>query len=610
MKTKKEKNIRVTISNVLFLIRLTLRFAPWFVVLEIIHGTLMGIFSSLNVIFIKYFYEELEKGISFRNVLALILLIVAASFIHQLWFQFYRCVIRPLNHQTLQTKLNCYLFNHARSMDLECYEKNEFYDNFVWAINKSDNQISMLLQMISNTFTTLISIIITISIMASVSMIMTLLAVVTSVLTIFLQRKNMLNNYESNVELNKIDRRLGYFERVFYTSDYIKELRLSKVSELLTNLYCSNLSKRRNTTIKYNLKGIKFALPLRLLSMLMQPIVYLVLICQSMVSGIESISEIAITYSVFWNLKGRMQALLDLSVRISEIGLYTNVIRTFLETKSKVQIGSSEIKNIENIVCENLSFGYVPDKNVLNDICFSIKKGEKIALVGYNGSGKTTFIKLLLNLYKPSAGSVVYNNHDVSHFSRESLISRTGVVFQDYMLYALPLAENVFCDDRSNIDLKRAETALNMASFELDSFDLPYSLDTELTKEFTSQGIILSGGESQKIAIARVFARDYDLIILDEPSSSLDPISEYNMYNHIDKVASNKAVIFISHRLSTTKNADRIYMFEKGRIIEMGNHAELMSMNGKYAQMYRIQAEKYSCADCDINNGNDNDRIS
>ena len=231
---------------------------------------------------------------------------------------------------------------------------------------------------------------------------------------------------------------------------------------------------------------------------------------------------------------------------------------------------------------------------MLHDICVSVKKGEKIALVGYNGSGKTTFVKLLVNLYRPNFGTILYNGYDVSEYSKESLIEKTGLVFQDYKLYALSIAENVYCDLVENIDEGCVAFALNEVNFKLDDFAFKSGIFTELTKEFTSDGIILSGGESQKVAISRVFAHDYDLIILDEPSASLDPITEYNLYRHIEKKTDGKTIIYISHRLSTTRNADRIYMFKNGRIIETGNHSELMEMNGEYAYMYRIQAEKFN----------------
>ena len=466
-------------------------------------------------------------------------------------------------------------------------------ENFIWAMNRSDGQISALLQMISNTVTMIVSIMVTTAVMISVSMVMAIFAIATSLLTVFLQRMSVKNKYKQNLDINKIDRRLGYFERVFYTADHAKELRLSNIPDVLIAKYNVDLQEKCDTSIKYNVKGMKYDLPLNLTSRLMQPIVYLILLLQGISSGGGNIAGIAVAYSAFWNLRGRIQAIMDLSVRIAEMGLYTNIIRTFLETEPSVKAGSKTLTNVEHISCTDLCFSYNSNKQVLHDINMSIQKGEKVALVGYNGSGKTTFIKLLLHLYQPDSGNIHYNGFDVSDYTKESLISHTGVVFQDYRIYALSIAENVLCDRRGGQDHNQVENALLNASFKSEDFSFINGIDTELTKEFVPEGVNLSGGESQKVSVARIFAHNYDLIVLDEPSASLDPIAEYELYNHIEKFAKDKALIFISHRLSATKNADRIYMFENGRVIEVGNHVELMKLNGKYAQMFRIQANKY-----------------
>ena len=582
-----------TLSNIFFLIKLTTKFAPCFFVLEIIHGILMGLFTTADVVFIKYFYEALERNESFSKIIKLIVLVIVVMLINQLWFQFYRNVIRPLLHQTLQTNLNKYLFEHARSLDLSYYENNEFYENFIWAMNRSDGQISALIQMVSNTITMIISIMVTAAVMVSVSMVMAIFAIATSFLTVFLQRMSVKNRYNQNLEINKIDRRLGYYERVFYTADHAKELRLSNISDVLIRKYNADLQEKCDTSIRYNIKGMKYDLPLNLTGRLMQPIVYLILLLHGISGGEGNIAGIAVAYSAFWNLRGRIQAIMDLSVRIAEMGLYTNIIRTFMETEPSVKTGSKTLPNVEHISCADLCFGYNSNKQVLHDINMSIQKGEKVALVGYNGSGKTTFIKLLLHLYQPDSGNIHYNGFDVSDYTKESLISHTGVVFQDYRIYALPIAENVLCDRKDTHPPNQVENALLAASFKFKDFSFANGIYTELTKEFVPEGVNLSGGESQKISVARIFAHDYDLIVLDEPSASLDPIAEYELYNHIEEHAKDKAVIFISHRLSTTKNADRIYMFENGHVIEVGNHVELMKLNGKYAQMFKIQAEKY-----------------
>lgn len=241
---------------------------------------------------------------------------------------------------------------------------------------------------------------------------------------------------------------------------------------------------------------------------------------------------------------------------------------------------------------------YVPPESqkgdALKNVSLSLKKGEKIAIVGYNGAGKTTLIKLLMRLYDPTSGKILLNGQDLKDYDLSAWQDRIGVVFQDFKIFAASLAENVVNGRYEEVvDKERVMTALDAAGFSQKLSELPRELDTPLTREFDDNGVELSGGESQKVAIARVFARPYELIVMDEPSSALDPVAEYDLNQAILRYAAHKTVIFISHRLSTTRMADRIYMFDRGSLIESGNHDELMAQNGKYAEMFRMQAEKY-----------------
>ena len=222
-----------------------------------------------------------------------------------------------------------------------------------------------------------------------------------------------------------------------------------------------------------------------------------------------------------------------------------------------------------------------------------IKKGEKVAFVGYNGAGKTTLIKLLMRLYDTTSGEILYNGRNINEFAPDKYREHIGAVFQDHTVFAATIAENVMGGEYTDADEEAVMSALRAASFDEKLKQLPNGIHSQLTTEFSKEGVGLSGGESQKIAIARVFARPFELIIMDEPSSALDPIAEYELNQYILKNAEGRTIIFISHRLSTTRMADKIYMFDGGQIVESGSHDVLMLQNGKYAEMYRVQAKKY-----------------
>ena len=233
-----------------------------------------------------------------------------------------------------------------------------------------------------------------------------------------------------------------------------------------------------------------------------------------------------------------------------------------------------------------MDFGYLPGQQVLKDVSFAVKPGQKIALVGYNGSGKTTLVKLLLRLYDPDGGKICYHGRDIRDYQVMAYRRSIGSVFQ----------ENVLMDaaDGSREESFRVEQALYDAHFTLEDNRLSYQIETPLTTEFEKDGVNLSGGEAQKVAIARTLYRKQNMIIMDEPSSALDPLAEYRLNQELNEIARDKTVIFISHRLSTVRDADCIYMMENGRIVESGTHEALLAEDGKYAAMWKVQAGLYT----------------
>lgn len=217
-----------------------------------------------------------------------------------------------------------------------------------------------------------------------------------------------------------------------------------------------------------------------------------------------------------------------------------------------------------------------------------------MAFVGHNGAGKTTLVKLMMGLYEVTEGEICISGENINRYESRAYHARFGTVFQDLQVFALPIAQNVLMKEPENEEERRlVEVALEKAQFGEKLKKLPKGIDTVISKEFDEEGVVLSGGEAQKIAIARIFAKNPDVVILDEPSSALDPIAEYNMYKNMMKIAGDKTVIFISHRLSSARVADRIYMLENGTVTETGTHDSLMAEDGAYAAMFQLQAKNY-----------------
>ena len=329
--------------------------------------------------------------------------------------------------------------------------------------------------------------------------------------------------------------------------------------------------------------GFMFVLPLYL--------GYCVLVKNSLSAG-----EFVAAFNGAFSIASSINFLTVWAVAVfSERGKMIEKYREFLKADFKISDGEAvaEKGKPKEIKIENLSFTYPGNnKPTLEDISLTIKPCEKIALVGYNGAGKTTLTNLLLRLYDPTEGKIMIDGEDIRECTVDSHRDRFAAVFQDFQLFSCNVGENVALDKM--YDKAAVEEALKNSGF---GKKLKNGTETELLREFDDEGVMLSGGESQKVAIARAFYKNCPYVILDEPSANLDPVAEYNLNRAMIEASDNKTVIFISHRLSTTVHADRIYVMEKGRIIESGSHEELMKMNGTYAYMFNLQAEKYKLSE-------------
>lgn len=252
------------------------------------------------------------------------------------------------------------------------------------------------------------------------------------------------------------------------------------------------------------------------------------------------------------------------------------------------------VRDKHEFVFENVSFCYPrSEKYALKELNLTIKPGERLAVVGLNGAGKTTLIKLMLRLYEPTSGRILLNGVDICNYQKRSYYHLFAPLFQEVELFAFPLAENISMDTPENTDVRRAEECLNLAGFGKKLKELPKGVHTEVLKVIDEEGLDFSGGERQKLALARALYKDAPVVILDEPTAALDALAEYELYQNFDRMIGGKSAIYISHRLSSTRFCDHIAMFMDGQMVEYGIHDELLQKNGPYATMFELQAQYY-----------------
>lgn len=258
---------------------------------------------------------------------------------------------------------------------------------------------------------------------------------------------------------------------------------------------------------------------------------------------------------------------------------------------SGIAKAADHMNTVPEIEFKNVSFRYDgAEQDTIHDLSLKIKSGEKLALVGLNGAGKTTLVKLLCGLYRPTSGEIFFNSIPLSDFKREDYYKLISPVFQEIRTAFFSLAETVSGKSTSETDLEKAETCMRQAGLGAKIDALPDGIHTKLNKKVHENGTELSGGEAQKLMLARALYKDAPLLILDEPTAALDPIAESKIYNEFNVMAKNKTSLFISHRLASTSFCDRIILLENGNITEEGTHQELMGANGTYKGLFDIQS--------------------
>ena len=589
-------------NNHLFLWKLCFRTVPGYMLYFLFDAFRYQFIIFLeHTLGIQYILHCAEYGEPFYKALLVIGLILLVNmiqiipdgyFLHGMNFR-----SKPKLYKTLKEKM----YEKAAELDLSCYDNPQYYNDFVLAVAESESSIDRFLELLNSIMQS-----ITIVVTTGVFYLMTdmagiLFVFVSFVLNFFLAKAVNKLNYKARLKVNPHERKRNYVSRLFYLNDYAKELRLhpevgdmleeefEEANEEMVHIH-KKIAKKRVGLIftQYYLAG----------DFILDGLYIAYLIFQAAVLHTIDYSSAVVLFNRTGSLRRGMRGFAEIAPKANENSMYVDKIRAFLayEPTLKHHVGVSVPQGVGDMNLDHVSFRYTEDSpEILHDICLHVSAGEKIAIVGYNGAGKTTLIKLLMRLYDPTEGTITYHGKDIREYDLEEYHERMGVVFQDYRMYGATLLENVVLDDiEGDEETEAAVTdALRQSGFEERLRTLPEGLATSITTEFDDNGVNLSGGESQKVAIARAFYGEVDLLAMDEPSSALDPIAEYNLNKAMHTAARNKTVFYISHRLSTTRDADRIIMLENGRIIEEGTHDELLAGQGKYAEMWRAQAGKY-----------------
>ena len=605
MKNKMKINRSTVLKNQIFLWKLCFKTCPLYMIYHLYDAfRYQGVIFLEHVLGIRYvlkcaeFHEPFTKALFYIGLilfLNILQIIPDGFFIYGWQFKYKPRLYRALKEE---------MFKKASEIDLYCYDDPAYYNDFVLSVSQSEAAIDRFLELL-NMAMQAITVLFTTGIFYIMTDPIGIAFVFASFILRFVVSKKLNKvNYENRLAVNPHMRKRDYVSRVFYLKDFAKELRLhpnagAQLEEEFSEANDNIIKEHKKVAVKR--VCFQFLKDYGVGDFLIDGLYITYLVYKAAVLHTVNYSDAVILFNRTGSLRGSMSRFADLGPKAHENSMFVDKIRAFLnyEPRLKNNEGDAVPEGAGELKLEHVTFKYSESgRKVLDDISLSVKPGEHIAIVGYNGAGKTTLIKLLMRVYDPTSGRISYHGRNITELCPNDYHKRIGVVFQDYQMFGANLAENVVMDDlpKDELDTRAPQitAALTDAGFAQKLARLPAGLFTQVTTEFDKKGVDFSGGESQKVAISRAFYKKADILIMDEPSSALDPIAEYELNKAMESAAKGKTVFYISHRLSTTRDADRIIMLERGRIIEEGTHTELLARNGKYAEMWNAQAGKYN----------------
>ena len=569
------------------------------IVFAVLKALLDSLSPILPVIIVKVVMDLVTTN---RGLLDLIVFLLIALVIYLIigiydgWYNQKYCIHSDLKIQkNIQTKL----YSNIQNIDMEAFDDANFYSSYTKAVKETSSRAVAVLDTLANLLRSVLSFIGVISIIIWLNPIIILFVLVSVVISIIVSNIQNKVSYQCDMEQINDNRKADYTKRIFYLQQYAKEIKICRMYDYFIKKFGDAIHGLHEVRKKYDNKLFVFDFLQNFIQIFLVLGIILFLGIK-MLAGTISIGSFAGLLNAAQELGSSIQQIFTFIPDMVQNSLYIDNINAFLDYQSIIEqkdtgILLGEDNHVFTLNLDNVCFRYTPESPfVLKNISFTINPRETIAIVGYNGSGKTTLIKNILRLYDPTSGSIFLDGHDYKEYNVYSLRNHIGIIFQDFQCFATTIADNILLRPTvTDEDEQIVWKALEMSGLDEKVHSFKNDIHTVLTKEFDEDGVVLSGGEMQKLALARLFAHNYDILILDEPSSALDPLAEYDLNKCIMEIAKEKTLIMISHRLSTTRDADRIIYMENGSIEEIGTHNELMSLNKKYAYLYNLQAEKY-----------------
>jgi len=601
IKKKKEKPTHSLFSNIIYVIGLQWKHSKLFFIFLIAFIPLTLGMSFANIYLPSLVVSEIASGNPINHIITVVgifgLIIAAINIINRIINTYMYAATSKFNMSVMfltQKK--------ALNTDYENTESSKYRlmmdraTSMLW-MSGNDSGLTSMPRSFSRLITNIFGYFLFGAIISFASPWIAVLLTITALINYFVIKAIQNYQHKHRNDTSLLDKKLWYLATNSGTFDSAKDVRLYGMNKWFINMY-KTLTKERLTwdrkfAGKYYISNIIDAF----LILLRDGLAYAVLIYM-VVNGNIQVDEFVLYFGAVGSFAGLISGIFNDFLSINATSLTLCDLRDYLNYPEKNNRDKGCKLNDFNKPCEielqNVSYQYEGnDENTLSDISLKIRAGEKIAIVGLNGAGKTTLIKNICGLYSPTNGSIKVNGHDVKDYNIHDYYSMFSVVFQDFHFMPVSIANTVSSVTDENTDREKVFKCIRLAGLDDKVNELEQGIDSMLDKQLNEHGIDLSGGQKQKLLLARAIYKNAPILILDEPTSALDPIAESELYEKYNELTKNKTSIYISHRLASTRFCDRILYIEDGKIIEDGSHDELMKLNGKYAYLFDIQSHYY-----------------